>query len=361
MDTELKITDSKSAWNNYLFNLFYSKAGAEVADFVLRNINDEILNSTPYEFSNGAFHDDLNMEKVPLLVDFRDANRVKDLTKHFSGINLKLADEGVYIGCFQSNSNWKQNVLKKHNRGLAYVVLLLNYVFRNLAPGWKQFDNRGKYFINTFYQDNSLAEVLGRLVFCGFEIINYKEHDSLTYFILRKKTAPRTDVVSTSRFIVKLNRVGKGGKMIRIYKVRSMFPFSEFLQDYVVRINGYDKIGKPNNDFRLTSCGKIIRKLWIDEIPQLINLIKGDIKVVGVRPISRYGFNALPKDLQDKRIRYKPGLIPPSVSLRIKGFKGVINAERQYLDEMERRPLTTDIRYFFRAVYNIVTLRVKSS
>jgi hypothetical protein len=69
----------------------------------------------------------------------------------------------------------------------------------------------------------------------------------------------------------------------------------------------------------------------------------------------------LPQDLQEKRIKTKPGLIPPHVSLRLKGFAGVIKAERQYLEERENHPIRTDIKYFFLAIFNILTLRAKSS
>ena len=361
MDAELKKEDLKSARRGDLNPAINSKAGDEGEDFIRRNLSYEVLSTSVYQVSDWASGEDNTIRDAPLLIDFRDANRASDLNKHFSDINGRIVDNGLYVGCFESNYNWKVKLVKKYNKGFAYFMLVLNYIFRNIAPPWKYFKNRNQYFINSLYQDNSLAEVLGRLVFCGFEIINYNEYDNITYFVVRKKTAPRTDMVSTSRFIVRLNRVGKGGKIIRIYKVRTMYPFSEFIQDYVVKINGYDTIGKPNNDFRLTSCGRIIRKLWIDELPQLVNLIKGDIRIVGVRPISRYGFSSLPKDLQEKRIRYKPGLIPPSVSLRIKGFKGVIRAEMQYLEEKDKNPLKTDIRYFFLAIINIITFRVKSS
>ena len=361
MDTEFTITGSWLRRGDDLYTLIYSKAGEAVADFVEKNLDNTKLNTSPYQMTSWELQEPEKIGKIPLLVDFRDASRASDLSKHFSAINKRMEENGIYIGCFQSNSNWKKGVFKRYNKVIGYFVVIMNYLFRNLAPGWKTVKNREKYFVSLFCQDSSLAEVLGRMVFSGFEIVNYIETDNLTYYIARKKAAPGTEIVSTSRFIVRLWRIGKGGKIIKIYKVRTMYPFSEFLQDYIVRLNGYNKIGKPRNDFRLTSCGRIIRKLWIDEIPQLINLVKGDIKIVGVRPISRYGFNSLPRDLQDKRIRYKPGLIPPSVSLRIRGFKGVIDAEKIYLEEKGRRPFTTDIKYFFLALFNIVTFRVKTS
>jgi lipopolysaccharide/colanic/teichoic acid biosynthesis glycosyltransferase len=344
-----------------LYNRICFHAGSEVADFILENLNNAELSMKPCFANDGNYQGDSNLKDARLFIDFRDASEVDDLINHFSGINRKMADTGIYIGSFESKHNIQLKLFKKYNRGLSYFILMLNFTFRNFVPKWKQFAKKGKYFISWLYLDNSLAEVLGKLAYCGFEIINYKYYNNLTYFILRKKADPGTDPVSASRFIVRLNRIGKGGKMFTIYKLRTMYPFSEFIQDYVVKINGFDSLGKPKNDFRVTRLGKVLRKCWIDEIPQFLNLIKGDIRLIGVRPISRSAFSHLPPDLQDKRIRNKPGLIPPQIALRLKGLAGVIKAERQYLKERENHPIRTDIKYFFLAVFNILTFRVKSS
>jgi lipopolysaccharide/colanic/teichoic acid biosynthesis glycosyltransferase len=98
-----------------------------------------------------------------------------------------------------------------------------------------------------------------------------------------------------------------------------------------------------------------MRRYWIDELPQVINLIKGDLKLVGVRPISKRFLQEIPEDLQKLRFLHKPGCIPPYVSLnRSADVLAVLNAEREYLYEKSRDPYTTDVRYFFKAVYNIV-------
>jgi lipopolysaccharide/colanic/teichoic acid biosynthesis glycosyltransferase len=343
-----------------LYSRMCFHAGSEVAGFILENLSNAELSATPF-FANDRNYQEENLKGERLFIDFRDASEVDDLINHFSGINRKIADAGIYIGSFESKYNIQLRLFKKYNSGLSYFILGLNYTFRNFLPMWKRFAKKGKYFISSLYRDNSLAEVLGKQAYCGFEVINYKYYDNLTYFILKKKTEPGTDPVSTSRFFVRLNRVGKKGKMFSIYKLRTMYPFSEFIQDYVVKINGFDSLGKPKNDFRITRLGKIIRKLWIDEIPQFLNLIKGDIRLIGVRPISLSAFSHLPPDLQEKRIRNKPGLIPPQIALRLKGLGGVIKAERQYLEERENHPIRTDIKYFFLAVFNILTFRVKSS
>jgi lipopolysaccharide/colanic/teichoic acid biosynthesis glycosyltransferase len=129
----------------------------------------------------------------------------------------------------------------------------------------------------------------------------------------------------------------------------------------VLKLNGYNSIGKPANDFRVTSWGKIIRKIWLDEIPQLLNVLKGDMNIVGVRPLSKVSFDLLPEDLKIKRIKYKPGCIPPNVSLCMKGLEGVINAERIYLDQMQHHQFLTPFKFFWMALFNIITHKVSSA
>ena len=64
-----------------------------------------------------------------------------------------------------------------------------------------------------------------------------------------------------------------------------------------------------------TSWGKFLRKYWIDEFPQLFNVIKGDMKLVGLRPVSETYFNELNEEFRKLRLTLKPGCIPPYVAL----------------------------------------------
>jgi lipopolysaccharide/colanic/teichoic acid biosynthesis glycosyltransferase len=134
-----------------------------------------------------------------------------------------------------------------------------------------------------------------------------------------------------------------------------MHPYSEYLQDYILKLNGYAETGKPANDFRLVPWGKFLRRYWFDELPQLINLFKGELKLVGARPVSLRYFQDIPKEIQKLRIAQKPGCIPPYVSLNSKGsVKCVLQAEKEYLEEKRKNPYFTDTKYFFKALYNIL-------
>jgi len=104
-----------------------------------------------------------------------------------------------------------------------------------------------------------------------------------------------------------------------------------------------------------------MRRLWLDEFPQLINVLKGEMKLVGLRPISEVRYNEFPEDLKKERIKYKPGCFPPYVALNMPDDKGNIEAERIYIRDLKQHPFTTDIRYLLKAVYNIMSFRIRSS
>lgn len=82
-------------------------------------------------------------------------------------------------------------------------------------------------------------------------------------------------------------RVGKGGKTIKIYKFRSMVTNAEeLIKKFTPEQKAeYEKNFKLENDPRVTKVGKFMRKTSLDELPQLINILKGDISVVGPRPV----------------------------------------------------------------------------
>lgn len=81
------------------------------------------------------------------------------------------------------------------------------------------------------------------------------------------------------------NRCGKDGKIFKFYKFRSMCVNAEAKLDTLMAQNEKDgPVFKIKNDPRITRVGRVIRKTSIDELPQLINILKGDMSIVGPRP-----------------------------------------------------------------------------
>ena len=85
------------------------------------------------------------------------------------------------------------------------------------------------------------------------------------------------------------NRVGENGRIIKIYKFRTMYVGAEKMNERLAVINEHgDKIYKSQNDPRVTPLGKILRKFSLDELPQLFNVMRGTLSLVGPRPELEY-------------------------------------------------------------------------
>ena len=104
-----------------------------------------------------------------------------------------------------------------------------------------------------------------------------------------------------------------------------------------------------------------MRKIWIDELPMIYNLLKGEIKIFGVRPLSEHYFNLYSKELKKERIKHKPGFIPPYYVDLPKNFEEIMESELNYFELYNQNPIKTDIKYLFRALYNVFMRGVRSS
>lgn len=295
------------------------------------------------------------------IVNLTIINRSKFINKFLIKINELLPDAGIYIGCFEErklpDSKWISYLPSFVKR----IIALFAFLFHRVMPKIKW--TRGIYYFLTKgkYRWLTKAEVLGRIVSCGFEIIEYKEIKGRIYFVVMKTGEPVRDRKPSYGPVFPMNRVGKDGKMMRVYKVRTMHPYSEYLQDFVLKLHGYDEYGKPANDFRLAGWGKLMRKYWLDELPQLLNVLKGEMGLFGVRPVSMTRFKEYPDNIRELRIKFKPGCIPPYVALCRPDTEGLMEAEWTYMQECLKHPFWTPIKYFFLSLYNIFTGKIRSA
>ncbi|HJZ40271.1 MAG TPA: sugar transferase [Bacteroidales bacterium] len=338
------------------------EADREVLSYVAEHLDLKIYHkSIILTTSTSSYVDDVDFNNVRAIINLRKVNNIQHPNKLFRAVNRLLPDSGIYIGRLETYTERKIVIYRQMGRYLGQFLWLVDFLLHRVIPRIPYLDELYYYLTNGEFHAISQSEVLGRLVYCGFEIADFRRINGLSYFVAIKIKEPSEQNHATHYPIIKLLRVGKHGKMIGVYKLRTMHPYSEFLQDYVIRLNGYNDKGKPADDFRVTRWGKSFRKLWIDELPQLINVLKGEMKLVGLRPLSEVRYNQFPPDLQRKRIRYKPGCIPPYVALKMPDDKANIEAERIYIRDLARHPYTTDIRYFIKAVYNILANKIRSS
>jgi lipopolysaccharide/colanic/teichoic acid biosynthesis glycosyltransferase len=218
------------------------------------------------------------------------------------------------------------------------------------------------YFILTRGENRVLskAEALGRLYSCGFEILDERIINKCLYFVAIKVKEPLFPKNPSYGPIIALERIGKGGKAIKVYKMRTMHPFAEYLQDYVYEKAGLQEGGKFKDDFRVTTLGRILRSFWLDELPMLINLLKGDLKLFGVRPLSKQYFRLYTHELQRLRVLTKPGLIPPFYVDYPRTLDEIMSSELKYLRAYMKHPIKTDWLYFWKAAFNIIFRRYRS-
>lgn len=207
----------------------------------------------------------------------------------------------------------------------------------------------------------SKTEILGRLYFNGFELIEYSDIDNKMCIIIQKTKNADYIEIPDYGMVFKQKRIGYEGKIVRFYKLRTMHPYAEHIQTYMYHKYGEATGGKVLDDYRVPIWGKILRKFWLDELPMLINFLKGDMKLVGVRPLSIQMFNSYPQSLQQKRILVKPGLIPPYYADMPESLEAVFESENKYLNAYLKAPLKTDLIYFYKAFKNILFKKARSS
>jgi lipopolysaccharide/colanic/teichoic acid biosynthesis glycosyltransferase len=288
-------------------------------------------------------------------------NNCRWVNKFLRAVNSRLENGGVFAGCVEVHGQRRARYFRKFPGPVAHIYCLLDFVIHRIWP--KIPLAKRAYFPLTRGHNRPIAapELLGRLVSCGFEILEHKEIKGLMHFAVRK--VRDADVVCDPSYgpFCRLKRVGRGGRLFTVYKFRTMHPYSEFLQEYVYRCNSLQSGGKFKDDFRITPWGKWLRRWWIDELPMLINLFRGQMKIVGVRPLSTQYFGLYPSELQDLRQRNIPGMIPPFYADLPKSLEEIVASELTYLRAYEKAPFLTDLRYFLRALRNILGGRARSS
>ncbi|MCC5612324.1 sugar transferase, partial [Nostoc sp. CHAB 5834] len=235
-------------------------------------------------------------------------------------------------------------------------------LFKRVLPKMKGF--RKLFRLLNVPVDVSKTEIMGRLIYKGFSLVNTYESSQRTVLIAKRNPTgdpSQHKPLPSEGLLFRMERMGQYATPIYVYKFRSMHPYAEYVQAYVHDKNGLDKGGKFKNDFRISSAGRLMRKYWLDELPMVYNLLKGDLKLVGVRPISQHYFSLYPAHIQALRLKQKPGLLPPFYADMPQSFDEVTQSELNYLNAYEQAPLKTDLHYLKRILTNIIVKRARSN
>lgn len=151
-------------------------------------------------------------------------------------------------------------------------------------------------------------------------------------------------------------RYGKNGKVFRLYKYRSMCigadkKLKEYLENNEEAKKEFEKTHKLQNDPRITKIGDFLRKTSLDELPQMINILKGDMSFVGPRPVvekevEEYGEN------KEKFLSVKPGL---TGYWQVNGRSNTTYKERMEMElyYVDNCSLWLDVKIFFKTFITV--------
>jgi len=128
----------------------------------------------------------------------------------------------------------------------------------------------------------------------------------LPFFLI---TATAIKLTSSGPVFFVQERIGLNKRRFRVYKFRTMVPDAEKKQTELESLNEVSgPVFKIKKDPRITSVGRILRKLSIDELPQLFNVLKGDMSLVGPRPLPVRDYNGFSEDWHRRRFSVRPGI-----------------------------------------------------
>jgi lipopolysaccharide/colanic/teichoic acid biosynthesis glycosyltransferase len=168
-------------------------------------------------------------------------------------------------------------------------------------------------------------------------------------------------VTSPGPALYRATVIGKDGRRFTYYKFRSMVAgddrhHKEWLRDFVTRDAPYrERVYKVEADPRVTPVGRVLRRLSLDEIPQLINVLRGEMSIVGPRPPIPFEYELYDQGARG-RLAVKPGITGLyQVTARSRApFSRMLALDLEYI---ERRSLGLDVNIMLRTVGVMLTGR----
>jgi len=157
-------------------------------------------------------------------------------------------------------------------------------------------------------------------------------------------------------------RIGLESTTFKIWKIPTMQKGREDEYASLKETHGLDRFGYINDDPRLTYFGKYLRIHHLDELPQLWNVLKGDMRLTGPRPLIREEYDKLSDELKELRRKVKPGTFPIFMFadyLNIKTVEDLRNSEMEYLKKRVVDPWT-DYKYFLKTVHTMSIVATNS-
>ena len=231
----------------------------------------------------------------------------QDKAEELSAVVMQLEDMGIIVHIkLETLDAYKDYDMKLEKMGKTPVVTFANrfYDYRKLAI-------------------KRIIDIIGSIV--GLVIM----------FIAMIFVAPAIKIESPGPVFFKQKRVGRNGRYFYIYKFRSMYMDAEERKKELMAKNEMSGLMfKIKDDPRITKVGKFIRKTSIDELPQFINVFKGDMSIVGTRPPTVNEFKQY-EGHHKRRLSMKPGITGMWQAYgrkTITDFEDIVSMDLDYID-----------------------------
>jgi len=255
------------------------------------------------------FHFDIFKERL-LVVGKKREKLIKELKENWY-LGAKATNKNYHKVIIISNDISKEqlnSLIDKYLKNIRELFIIpylenINFSYSNILEysniryNLIQIENKLLVPRNIFFKN--LADKLISLAIFPFFL--------LVHFIV----SILIKIDSKGKVLFLQERLGKDGKIFKVYKYRTMYENSQELLEEYLRKNPkekeyYEKYHKYKNDPRVTKIGKFLRKSSLDELPQILNVLKGEMSIVGPRP---YMVNEKEKLINKKLIlRAKPGI-----------------------------------------------------
>lgn len=265
-------------------------------------------------------------------------------------VHNEVDEAFISITDIPSDENYKVFISKLIGMGIK-VDIDINQFEMNV-PGKKSLDEIGKYAVVSIGKGNlklsqqflkRVMDLIGGLI--GFIIF------TIAFIIV----GPLIKFDSEGPIIFVQKRVGKNGRIFDFYKFRSMYKDADARKKELMDQNeNTGLMFKMEDDPRITKIGKFLRKSSIDELPQFICVLKGDMSLVGTRPPTLDEYEQY-EPWHKARLSMKPGITGLwQVSGRsdIKDFDEVVKLDMQYIDNWS---LLEDIKIILKTIGVVLT------
>ena len=267
--------------NPGMISAIEKECGPDMAKAVLNITGPKLSDHAAVLSTTTAFNiTGLLYDNYEYIINLHRLNDIKNLNYFLEAVNSKLDFKGYFFCCVETKDQRKSRLLKKYPPVVNWIYYTFDFIIKRILP--KIRFTRKLYFFLTRGENAVItrAEALGRLSRAGFRIKQESFIGNQLCIEARKYGNRSAEEGKDVWSRITLPRVGRGGKMIKVYKLRTMHPILGIYPGLCLQLYDLQDGGKFKNDFRITSWGAVCRKIWLDELPTLINYAKGEYEAL---------------------------------------------------------------------------------